>query len=84
MNKIEIGNFENSFSEFLKLPFLLSLILKISDFSFYILRLRNKKEYVNTTFRVSSLLYSIHFIIVIMITPPPTTSFLNSVLCSCL
>ena len=41
-------------------------ILK-NDFSFYILRLRNKKEYVNTTFRVSSLLYSIHFIIVIMI-----------------
>ena len=31
------------------------------------MRLRNKKEYVNTTIRVSSLLYSIHFIIVIMI-----------------
>lgn len=41
-------------------------ILK-NDFSFYILRLRNKREYVNTTLRVSSLLYSIHFIIVFMI-----------------
>lgn len=38
-----------------------------NDFSFYIMRLRNKKEYVNTELRVSSLLYSIHFIIAIMI-----------------
>ena len=36
LNEIKIGNFENSFSEFLKLPFSLGEILKISDFSFYI------------------------------------------------
>ena len=41
-------------------------ILK-SDFSFYIMLLGNKKEYVKTTLRVSSILYSIHFIMVIMI-----------------